>query len=55
MPESEAELYLQDALIEYFQAGAKVLPIQEQLKTLRYLKGLRDCALTQPGGEGKLG
>ncbi len=49
MPESDTELYLQDALKEYFYAGAKVLSLQEELKILRYLKRLRKQALVQPG------
>jgi hypothetical protein len=49
MPESDTELYLQDALKEYFYAGAKVLSLREELKILRYLKRLRKQALLQPG------
>ncbi len=49
MPESDTELYLQDALKEYFQAGEKILSFQEELKILRYLKRLRQLALAQPG------
>ncbi len=49
MPESDTELYLQDALKEFFQAGAKVLSLQEQLKILRYLKRLRQQAIALPG------
>ncbi|MGA1742385.1 MAG: hypothetical protein ACO4AC_09550 [Pseudohongiellaceae bacterium] len=50
LPESESEQYLQDALKEYFQAGAKVLSIQEEVKILRYLKRLRQQASSQPPG-----
>jgi hypothetical protein len=49
MPESDTELYLRDALKEYFQSAAKVLSFREELKILRYLKRIRQEALSQPG------
>ncbi|MDG2091073.1 MAG: hypothetical protein P8J61_08240 [Gammaproteobacteria bacterium] len=49
MPDSDTELYLQDALKEYFQAGAKIFSLREESKILSYIKRMRKRALTQPG------
>jgi hypothetical protein len=49
MPESDTEQYLQDALKEYFRAGAKVLSSIGELKIMRYLKRHRLQALSQLG------
>lgn len=49
IPKSDAELYLQDALKEYFQAESKVLAVEEELIILRYIKGSRNQAKLQPG------
>lgn len=49
IPKSDAELYLQDALKEYFQVETKVLTLDEELKILRYIKRLRKQARIQPG------
>ena len=49
MPESDTEIYLLDALKEYFQADAKVLSIREELKIMRYVRRLRNQSMVQPG------
>ena len=49
MPNSDTEIYLLDALKEYFQADAKVLSVREELNILRYVRRLRNQAMVQPG------
>lgn len=49
MPESDTELYLQDALQEYFSTASKVLSTQDKFKILRYLKRARQRAHLLPG------
>lgn len=48
IPESEAELYLLDALQEYFSANNRILSANMELRILRYLKGLRRAAAFLP-------
>jgi hypothetical protein len=48
MPESEAELYLLDALQEYFSAKNRILSANRELRILRYLKRLRRAAAFLP-------
>lgn len=48
IPKSEAELYLKDALKEYFLMETKVLRTNDELKILRYINRLRSLARLQP-------
>lgn len=41
MPGSDAELYLLDALQAFYSASGRILSAREELRILRYLKGLR--------------
>tara|TARA_R110000772_G_scaffold46507_2_gene106133 strand:- start:631 stop:1092 length:462 start_codon:yes stop_codon:yes gene_type:complete len=48
MSESDAELYLQDALQEYFNTATKVFSDSDRLKILGYLKRMRQHAPELP-------
>ncbi len=48
MPESGSELFLQDAVKDYFQAAAKVLIPKDERRIMRYLKRQRQQALNFP-------
>lgn len=48
MPGSDAELYLLDALQEFYLASDRILSTREELRILRYLKDLRRKAAIFP-------
>ncbi len=48
LPESEAELYLLDALLEYFSGKNRILSKNDELRILRYLKRSRNNAERLP-------
>lgn len=48
LPGSEAEIYLSDALKEYFESADRLLCAQDEIRILRYLKRLRLQARALP-------